>query len=78
MFNPNKYQFLAKFLRAEEDLAVLEIKQGAKQAIINLPLEFLPPGIEENQEFVFKIMATETAREGEYESMRRLLEELIN
>ncbi len=78
MFNPLKYQYLATFLNRNENSAELRLQMGATEEIVNLPLCLLPNEVALGEQFILKLQPTETAKEGEYETMRKILEELIN
>lgn len=74
MFNPIKYQYLARLTPEGE----VNLKLGAKEFSIKLPLEILPPEVEVGQNFVLKILPQDSAKESDQETMRKLLQELIN
>lgn len=78
MFNPLKYQYLATFLNKDESHGELRLQMGATEEIVNLPLCLLPDEVAVGEQFILKLQPTETAKDGEYETMRKILEELIN
>ena len=58
-------------------MAKLNIQKGSQIEEAMLPLSLLPKSIKPGNEFILKIQAPETAKTGEYESLRKLLQELI-
>lgn len=51
---------------------------GATEEVVSLPLCLMPNEVALGEQFILKLQPTETAKEGEYETMRKILEELIN
>lgn len=78
MFNPLKFLYNAKILSVEEDEANLELKMGAKSYELKIPKALLPPDLKAGDSFILKLAPTESAKQGDYEIMKKLLQELIN
>lgn len=78
MFNPLKYQYLANFLQKEDGIAELALKLGAKEHTLKIPADFLPKELEPGNEFILKMLPADSAKTGDYETMRKILEDLIN
>lgn len=78
MFNPLKYQYLANFLQKEDGEASVSLKLGAKEHTLKIPLDLLPTELEPGEDFILKMLPAESAKSGDYETMRKILEDLIN
>ena len=78
MFNPLKYQYLANFLQKEDGEASISLKLGAKEHTFKIPADFLPKELEPGENFILKMIPAESAKSGDYETMRKILEDLIN
>ena len=59
-------------------MAKIILQAGTKKAEIDIPSNLLPKEITPGSDFVLKLVPKEAAKKGEYESLRKLLEELIN
>ncbi len=77
MFNAFKYQFEATFLREENGMGVVRLQSGAVDETLTLPKALIPKEVEPGQSFHLSMQPREVAEQGQYESMRRLLENLI-
>ncbi len=78
MINPFKNEYDAKLLNIEGDEAVVEIIGGALQEKLRIPVSLLPKELDrEKPLFSLRFQSKETAQKGTYESMRMLLEDLI-
>lgn len=75
--NPMKFQYPATFDHLEGEDAILKIQEGPKHSYARVPRSILPKSYAPGQEFFLKIEAIEAAKQGEFETMKRLLEELI-
>lgn len=78
MFNPNEYQYTATLKSEDGELAILSLQNGAKQVDVSVPKTLLPKEIKIGETFTLKFLPTEAAKKGEYETLRKLLEDLIN
>ena len=78
LWNPFQFQFNATYLSDEGELAVLEIRKGAALEQVRFPKSLLPPGLGIGSVFNLKLEDSETALTSEKETLRYLLNELIN
>jgi len=77
MFNPFKYKYQAKKIADDGADAILQIQNGQIYQDVRMPRALLPQEIQPGQSFTISFQAEETAKTGEYESLKRLLQELI-
>lgn len=77
-FNPFQFQYPVKFLQEDGEEAILKIMKGATEQIARVPRNLLPENYEPGQKFSIKIEESASAKQTELETMKRLLEELIN
>lgn len=77
MINPFKHEYDATFLKKDGEEAVVEIKSGAVNERLRIPVGLIPDEIKPGESFSLRFQSKETAQTGTYESMRKLLEELI-
>ena len=78
LWNPFQFQFNATYLSDEGELAVLEIRKGAALEQVRFPKSLLPPGLGIGSVLNLKLEDSETALTSEKETLRYLLNELIN
>lgn len=78
MFNPMNYKYSVTYEGLEGDLAILILKNGAKQEEIRIPKTLIPKELSEGSKFTLKMLPNEEANSNEYESLRKLLQDLIN
>lgn len=76
-FNPLKYQIQATLASEEGDTVQLQLKWGAKEAIVAYPKILLPPELKRGEEFLLRIEPKEARNQMELEIMKELLKELI-
>ncbi len=76
-FHPCKHQYEATFLGQEDESALLNIKQGTLSDHLRIPLKLVPPEIQVGETFILNFQSQETAKEGETETLKHLLKELI-
>lgn len=77
MFNPFKYQYMAKLLKFDGENAILHLKSGALDQKISVPISLLPKELQEGQDFTLTFQPTEAAENAEEKTLKRLLAELI-
>lgn len=77
LWNPFQYQVTATFLREEGEQAILEIHKGTHAGTILFPKSLLPHVLRPGETFVLKMEDSETARTLEIQTLRQLLNDLI-
>lgn len=76
-WNPFQYQVTATFLREEGEQAILEIHKGTHVETIPFPKSLLPHVLKPGETFILKMEDAETARTSEIQTLRQLLNDLI-
>jgi len=77
MFNPFKYQYLATYVRKTNGQAIARVQSGTIDVEIKIPQSYLPQEVQAGQSFILTLQPTETAKKGEYETLKKLLEDLF-
>lgn len=75
--NPFQYQYEATYLTEEGEEATIELKQGARNQTIKIPKTLLPSEFKPGSSFVVKIQDPESAKQTEMETLKSLLQSLI-
>ncbi len=76
-WNPFQYQYNATYLSDEGEMALLEVRKGTDVERVPFPKIMLPPSLTLGASFNIKLEDTETARTSEAQTLRRLLNDLI-
>jgi|GEM_PF-1409596 len=76
-FNPFKYQYEAEYLSDEELVALVRLRKGTVEENIRLPRSLLPLEVKPGDRFVLNLQSENSARHGEADSLKKLLDELI-
>lgn len=76
-WNPFQYQFEATCLANEGDAVMLSLKRGALSETIKIPRSLLPTTLEPGAVFTLKFQDQNCAKQSESDSLKSLLESLI-
>ena len=77
MFNPFSHQYSATYLRSENDYVVARVQGGQLDREIALPPQMLPKELPVGSQFMLTVQPIENRKNTEYDTLKRLLEELI-